>query len=273
VVWWDPSALPPHDQGRRGTRLTDFLKEDENKLRSEEGIRVHFEWQANRAEVRQNGGKPEWTVVTATSHAGVPLGIVSGVGQEGGDAGTQDVEVETIRIDFSRPHGQRFGVLVHAILSLVPLNADRDSVSNIARVQGRILGTSDEEVAAGIETVHRALSHPLIKRAASAAIAGKCRREVPVAIQLENDFAETQTDGFGKTAVLPFETVGRGFVVEGIVDLAFQEQDGGPWTVVDYKTDFEMKGRLEDYRTQVGLYAAAVARATGAAVKAVLLRI
>ena len=173
--------------------------------------------------------------------------------------------METIRIDFSRPHGKRFGVLVHAILSLVPLNADRGSVSNIATVQGRILGTSEEEVTAAIETVLRALSHPLIKRAAAAAVAGKCRREVPVTIRVE--------DGLGESVGPLFETVDRRIMVEGIVDLAFQEQDGGVWTVVDYKTDFELKGRLDDYRVQVGLYASAIARATGSEAKAVLLRI
>jgi ATP-dependent helicase/nuclease subunit A len=271
VVWWDPAVLPSHDQGRRGTRLTDFLKEDENKLRSEEGIRVHFQWQAKRAEVRQSGGKPEWMVVTATSHADLQLGV---------RAGAVDVAVETIRIDFSRPHGKRFGVLVHAILSLVPLDADRNTVSDLARVQGRILGSSDEDVAAAIETVLRALSHPLIKRAAAAAVAGKCRREVPVAMQLEDGTGEVQMDLFGMTVgnavdIIDrrLETDGRRLVVEGIVDLAFQEQDGGAWTVVDYKTDFELKGRLDDYRVQVGLYAAAVSRATGAKTQAVLLRI
>jgi ATP-dependent exoDNAse (exonuclease V) beta subunit len=50
-------------------------------------------------------------------------------------------------------------------------------------------------------------------------------------------------------------------MVEGIVDLAFQ--DGDRWTVVDYKTDRELAtiGR-ERYRRQVALYASAIARAT-----------
>ena len=56
------------------SRLTDFLKEDDNKVRSEEGIRVHEEWQRQRASVREVAGKPEWTVVTATSHVAMPQG-------------------------------------------------------------------------------------------------------------------------------------------------------------------------------------------------------
>ncbi len=265
VVWWDPSVLPAGIQGRTSTRLTDFLKEDENKLRSEEGIRVHEQWQTERARVRQSAGKPEWTVITATSRAVIP-GVAEVIkvpsketkidevsveaGPEVAVLATPEVAVEAIAIDFSRPHGKRFGVLVHAVLSAVPLNSDRDSVGDVARVQGRILGASDTEIAAAIETVHRALKHPLLKRAAAAMSAGDVRREMPVAMKLQD-----------------------GLVVEGIVDLAFRDLDGDAWTVVDYKTDFELKGRVEDYRRQVGLYASAVSRATGSNVEAILLRI
>jgi ATP-dependent exoDNAse (exonuclease V) beta subunit len=64
-----------------------------------------------------------------------------------------------------------------------------------------------------------------------------------------------------------------GIVVEGVVDLAFREEgSAGPWTVVDYKTDFEIAGRLEEYRMQVGLYALAISRATGEAARGTLLR-
>jgi ATP-dependent exoDNAse (exonuclease V) beta subunit len=90
-----------------------------------------------------------------------------------------------------------------------------------------------------------------MRRAAVAASKGRCRREVPVAIKLQ-----------------------EGTIVEGIVDLAFQQEDkDNTWTVVDYKTDFEIKGRLEEYRNQVGLYALAVSRATAQRTCAVLLRI
>jgi hypothetical protein len=42
VVWWDPSTLaPPIDQVRAGSRLTDYLKEDDGRIRSENGIRKY----------------------------------------------------------------------------------------------------------------------------------------------------------------------------------------------------------------------------------------
>ena len=59
--------------------------------------------------------------------------------------------------------------------------------------------------------------------------------------------------------------------MEGVLDLAF-EDDGG-WTVVDFKTASELAGALARYRRQVGMYASAVARATGRPVTAVLMRL
>jgi ATP-dependent exoDNAse (exonuclease V) beta subunit len=93
-----------------------------------------------------------------------------------------------------------------------------------------------------------ALAHPLLRRAAAAARAGRCRREAPLALVLAD-----------------------GTLVEGVADLAFEED--GATTVVDFKTDVEIVGRLDDYRRQVALYAEAVARATGRPARGVLLRV
>ena len=63
-----------------------------------------------------------------------------------------------------------------------------------------------------------------------------------------------------------------GTIVEGVVDLAFEED--GVWTVVDYKTDREIESEGEDrYRRQIALYATAIAQATGSRAAGVLLRI
>jgi ATP-dependent exoDNAse (exonuclease V) beta subunit len=64
-----------------------------------------------------------------------------------------------------------------------------------------------------------------------------------------------------------------GTIVEGNVDLAFyDETEPVAWTVVDFKTDFEIAGSLDEYREQVALYAVAIARATGQCANGVLLR-
>jgi ATP-dependent exoDNAse (exonuclease V) beta subunit len=243
VVWWDPATLGQEKPGTGGSRLTEFLKEDVTKIRSLEGIRAHQEWRARRGAVRETGALPEWKVVTATAHA-----LESSVETEL----PYEVTLESLQIDFSRPHGKRFGTLVHAVLSIVALDADRNEIEKAARLQGRILGSTEDEITSASETVTRALRNPIMIRAAEAAKAGKCRREVPIVVKMEG-----------------------GEVVEGIVDLAFEEKGAkdGRWTIIDYKTDFELEGKLEEYRHQVGLYALAVSEATGRETRAVLLRI
>ncbi|HKE57505.1 MAG TPA: UvrD-helicase domain-containing protein, partial [Pyrinomonadaceae bacterium] len=247
VVWWDPLVLPVGIDVRTSSRLTEFLKEDQLKLHSSEGIRAHEQWQTERKTVRESATKPEWTVLTASSD----IGVAAFVGTDSEAKLVADVSVETIEIDFSRPHGKRFGTLVHNVLALVELDAKLDAINEVTRVQGRILGASTEEIEAATATVAQTLQHPLVQRGASAMVAGSCRREVPVSLKLDN-----------------------GTMVEGIVDLAFQDQlAGGDWVIVDYKTDFEMKGRLEEYRKQVWLYAQAVSHATAGKTHPVLLRI
>jgi ATP-dependent helicase/nuclease subunit A len=76
-----------------------------------------------------------------------------------------------------------------------------------------------------------------------------CRRETPLTLSLPD-----------------------GSLVEGVVDLAFEEH--GVWTVIDYKTDRELAAAGEDrYRRQVALYASAVAQATGKPAVGILIRV
>src|SRR5712691_418221 len=262
VVWWDPSLLELVKESGVGSRLTELLKADEQRVRTEQGIRAHDEWQTERASVRQAAARPQWTVVTATAHAVVMARSAEteesgrgaaevSIAEAGMATAVSEVTVESITIDFVRPHGKRFGTLVHAVLSVVALDSERDGAEELARVQGRIFGATDEEVAAATETVNRALRHPIMQRAAAAAAKGDCRREVPIAMKLED-----------------------GVMIEGVVDLAFRDEDEGiVWTVIDFKTDFEIAGKLSEYRHQVGLYALAISRASGQKARAVLLRI
>lgn len=270
VVWWDPSVLDLNRQDEIGARLNKLLAADEEGKRSQQGIRDHDAWQSERADVRAHAGTPSLRVVTATEHAAAMPHIVdplassqqarpdqSKVEQLGlfsppPPAPSQaEVTIESVEIDFSRPHGKRFGTLVHSVLSIVDLNADADSVQAAAELQGHLLGSTADEITAATKTVARALSHPLMRSAAAAWLAGRCRRESPIAIQLED-----------KT------------LVEGIVDLAFvDESDLNTWIVVDFKTDLEIAGTLEKYRNQIGLYAQAIARATGCKTIGALLRL
>lgn len=104
-------------------------------------------------------------------------------------------------------------------------------------IQARLLGTSEEERAAAVEVVLAALAHPLMRRAAEAAAKGFCRRETGLVLRL-----------------------GDGALLECVVDLAFREGEG--WTVVDFKTDAELRGKDEVYRRQVALYVQGISQAT-----------
>ena len=139
---------------------------------------------------------------------------------------------------------------MHVILALVDLAADRSGIEEVAELQGRLLGATAAEIKAATETVVSAFKHPLLKRAAAAFVEGRCRRESPVAMQLDD-----------------------GTIVEGKVDLAFVDDSYAGWTVVDFKTDFEILGKLEEYRNQVGIYAEVISRATGSQARGVLLRL
>ena len=164
----------------------------------------------------------------------------------------EHAEVATIVVNRAapdRPAGPAFGLLVHAVLADVPLDATAGIVASVARAQGRALGAAADDIDAAIDVAQRVLNHDLTARARAADARGACRRETPVTYRM--------TDGT---------------LVEGVLDLAFEEQ--GAWTVVDYKTDRELAVAGEDrYRRQIALYAASVARATGKRASGVLVRV
>src|SRR5262249_28836120 len=146
-----------------------------------------------------------------------------------------------------RSRGPAFGALVHAVLAQAPFDASAAELGEIATVEARVLGLSAAEASSAAEVVGRAFAHDLIRRAREAAARGACRRETPVTV-----------------------TLADGTLVEGIVDLAFEQE--GVWWVVDYKTDRDLAVDGEDqYRAQIALYAAAIGAATGSAVTGCLL--
>jgi ATP-dependent exoDNAse (exonuclease V) beta subunit len=233
VVWWAPNALELSVTENVGLKQQRLLAIDESGVRSEAGIRAHDAWQAERARVHEAGATPSLRVVTATEHA------------IAGDAPDTDVPVERVARTGSRPHGTRFGSLVHAVLAVVDLSASPEDVAQVAAIEARLLGAPPDEMTAAAECVVAALAHPVLRRAAGAR---RVARETPLTMRLDD-----------------------GTLVEGVVDAAFEEESG--WTVVDFKTDVELATRLDEYRRQVSLYALAIGRATGRATRAVLLQV
>jgi ATP-dependent helicase/nuclease subunit A len=236
VVWWSPAALELGVERSVGLSQQRLLQADEEGVRSAAGMEAHAAWQDRRAAVRDRAGRPSVRVVTATERAAAVAAE-----DETADAA---VGVEHVEVDPRRPRGARFGSLVHAVLAVVPFDADRQTVARLADLEGRLSGSTSEERRAAALAVEAALAHPLMRRAA---VAG-ARREVPIAAVLDD-----------------------GALVEGVVDAAFPDEDG--WVVVDFKTDAELGERLGAYRAQVGIYARAIAEATGRPCRGVLLRV
>jgi ATP-dependent exoDNAse (exonuclease V) beta subunit len=160
--------------------------------------------------------------------------------------GDLPVAIEQTPIDrIARPNGRRFGSLVHAVLAIVPLDADIDTIRRTAEVQGRLLTSTPEEVASAAGVVHAVLGHDLMAHARAAA---RLRRETPVTWM--------QKDGT---------------LIEGILDLAFEED--GQTTVVDFKTDHELSAGEARYRAQLQKYVDAVAEATKKPARGVLFKV
>jgi ATP-dependent exoDNAse (exonuclease V) beta subunit len=233
VVWWDPHALALGQEDQRGLRQQEILKKDEAGDEGNASIRAHTEWQRRRSEITEAGARPTLVARTVTEHTR-EIEVVNGA----------PVTIERVEAGrFTRPHGRRFGTLVHAVLAEIPLDAHGPTIERTAVVQGRYLGCPAPEVTAAAQVVAEALAHPLLRRAAGAS---ECRRELPLGLRLDD-----------------------GSVLDGVVDLAFAE-DGG-WTVVDFKTDVGVEGNRAVYEEQVRLYARAIAAATAKPARAVLL--
>jgi ATP-dependent exoDNAse (exonuclease V) beta subunit len=233
VVFWDPHALELGREDEAGLRHEKVLAPGPAAKESEE---QHTAWKAKRAAALASASAPSLRVRTVTELKDDP-----------GPATPESVIIEaTEGTRRARPHGKRFGVLVHAVLATVALDAGKDAIADAARIQGRMTGATEEEVLAAHDVVLAALAHPLFARARSAE---RVLRETPLMLR-EDD----------------------GSIIEGIVDLAFFEKGAG-WTVIDFKTDLDFGARKAAYARQVAVYARAIAEATGAPAKGALLSV
>ena len=262
VVWWDPGpggGLVLGVKPSFGIRREELIVKDVPRHVVADGRSRYDQWRLARADARAAGAVPtisvrtvrEWT---ADAPSSPPAAAGPAAREPAHEADPIDVAIVTIAgagrsDDAGRAGGAAYGALVHAVLAQAPFDAPRAMLEDIAAIEGRLLGLDERAAAAAAGTVARVLRHELLARARRAAARGLCRRETPV------------------TCTMP-----DGTLVEGIVDLAFEED--GQWTVVDYKTDRELAAGGDDrYRRQVAFYAAAIARATGRPASGVLARV
>jgi len=244
VVWWDPGALRLGATPPFGVRRDDLIVKDVTRNVIADGRSRYDLWRLARLDARAAGSEPSLRVATVrdwTSNASNEV-----------PSQARAIDVTVVgrrRASADHAGGAAFGALVHAVLAQAPFEATPDLIAAIAKTEARALALDDESATAAAATVERVFRHELLERARAAAGRNACRRETPVACRLPD-----------------------GTMVEGVVDLAFEEK--GVWTVVDYKTDREIEAAGEDrYRRQVALYASAIAQATGKAATGVLLRI
>jgi ATP-dependent exoDNAse (exonuclease V) beta subunit len=241
VTWWDPGALDLGRQPSYGLRREELIAKDAPAGVVDAGRQRFLDWQAAHHRTIEEGSRPGLRVLTVRASAAQPA-------EPEEDLPAVRVEQLKPRGGYARPSGPRFGALVHAVLAFAPLDAGAGAVGDIARQHARLLDATEAEVSSAIALVSDVLTHDLLARARDAGRRGRVRREVPVTMARAS-----------------------GVLVEGVVDLAFEED--ARWTVVDFKTDYELGPSLETYVRQVQIYAAAIARATGRPAAGVLLRI
>jgi len=250
VVWWDPARLKLDARETMGLRQHRLLMADEGERAASQGAREYERWKARHGATLAAGAAETYRVVTATELA---ARIVER-GERPAWLGDPDqIAVERVARAAARPHGMRFGTLVHAILSRVALDANAEAIAEAAHFFARMLGADDREIAAACEATASALSSPVIK--AAAAVGARLRRECALVAHIEEGVAA------------------ESLTVEGVVDLAFPERVAGAerWVVVDFKTDADIAGRLDEYRVQLLLYLRAISRSAGIPARGVLL--
>jgi hypothetical protein len=245
VTWWDPHALALDAQTSFGVRREDLIVKDVPRDVVTDGRSRYDRWRLARADACAAGATPSMSLQTVRRWAA-------------GDSQLESVATVLDRVSIvdlttddteSKRRGPTFGALVHAVLARAAFDADHDLIDAHATTEGRLLGARPADIAGAATLVERVLGHDLLRRAKAAWVRGQCRRESPVAWTLPD-----------------------GTMLEGVVDLAFEED--GRWIVVDYKTDREIASDgLERYRRQIAVYAEAIARATGLPVTGVLVRL
>jgi ATP-dependent exoDNAse (exonuclease V) beta subunit len=247
VVWWDPVLLDNPADENRGLRREDLIVKDAPAKDVAADRARYDEWKARKTSVIADAAEPSLRVVTATQWVTArlkPRPAAEELTPAVPGFSMADVAIENAGVAGPRPSGKRFGVLVHALLAAVPLNAEPNAIRDLSRLHARVLSAPDDERDAAAQIVERVLAHDILRQARAA---GGCRRETPVSIPID------------------------GVLIDGQIDLAFETASG--WTVVDFKTDAELGASEEMYRRQVALYTHAVAAITGRPARGVLLRV
>ena len=225
-------ASPEEPPGDTAVRITGDLPDDEEKALLDELVAHRRRWFEEQEEVIRAAAVPG---------PFVSVGALAGL-DETAAAAEQSSFLKEPPAGLSG-EGTAFGSAFHQIMEIIDLHSPsaEELAAEVARAAARWEIDSSDEL---IRLARAALDHPLLQRARRA----------------ERLFRE-----------LPFSYRFDGFLIEGVVDLLFQENEG--LVIVDYKTDrageAELERRWADYRRQGSVYAAAIADISGLPVKEV----
>src|SRR5204863_9501622 len=114
-----------------GVRRQELIVKEVSQNIVAERRRTYEAWRASRDRARRIGSQPSTVIMTARELAAraalEPAPAIPIVAVTAADHG---------------PRGAAFGLLVHAVLADVPLDASAEVVVDVARQQGRALGAS-----------------------------------------------------------------------------------------------------------------------------------
>ncbi len=150
------------------------------------------------------------------------------------------------------------GTAYHKVLELLDFQKSYDKENLEKTIEGlKRNGKISEEMYESIRTwdILKFIQTDTARRMRDAAKEGRLYKEQPFVL------------GIDARAVYPEETSGETLLVQGIIDVWFEEKDG--IVVLDYKTDRVQSGKeLKDrYHVQLDYYAQALERLTGKKVK------
>jgi ATP-dependent exoDNAse (exonuclease V) beta subunit len=228
VIWWDPALLQLDVEEQAPLRQQRILEVDQDSAAAAASEANYANWKTARQDMLANASHPSLSVRTVTAIAQA-------------EGANDKFTVDVVRCPGpEHPRGRRFGVLVHAVLAAVDLQASPDAVRALAAIHGRLVDATDEETEAAATTVNTILLHPIMHRARRSKNGG-LRRESPILLRRAD-----------------------GTLAEGVVDLAFHEEttEFTGWTVVDFKTGGEFVANSATYAAQVALYMEAIEKTT-----------
>ena len=249
----------PHSEANVGTITALPMHDADDKM---PGDPYNPDWQAQRETEIKARSRPQ--AVTATGIAKFGEGASQSIIEDKDAVG--DVDTGPRRGRGGRS-GTAFGSALHSVLQIVvermlpdlPLPSGADIGEYLAKWDADISDLAGQQVAekgvaAGrggeiVRLAHKALHTPAV--AAALCAAPRLWSEIPVAATIDG---------------------GDDVVVEGIIDLLYEDSDGD-LVVIDYKSDdvgeSDVDAKLERYQWQGAAYAAALESTTGKTVKEV----